>query len=1048
MNIVTPSLEVGTIDITPVSLESALVLQYAHKYDGLLETIATKSIDDIKKDDYLKLFQSIKSSAEWTKDKYELSQGMINTEDKKELVKSYYDFITKTNDQNKPPEWLESIVSLTFDGMGSYEKYKKFKETCKISGALKDNLKLLARYETFKNNSSGISLWITKHKVQNALIKEAFDHMDETPKCLAKFMNETAELVDLSEFKGAKAIQRLLKSPPKIFTFGTIVSLAFDSASIISEAGDFANASKNVTVRRSDFEKLLKEYIEDFGNGGSQNAIVILETYRKAVNLARAGKTKEFFELVEVTVNLALSLVALFPPTALVGELILLAKTLAELGRDASTAIIKALDYSVFKNYLLLKQSKLQEFFEARDDSHYNTSELNQVFKDKKVNDAHIQFRLRAEAIAGLYELIQWAGYRYDETKIAEFIQRYKIREYIETFILCKNSPWVFPKSQTFPLTLCEYWLFRHSTRAKVAAAAGAVAITAIAPELVGLAMAMGISSVIDNSVHKADFQKLFPIHFVENGISKDKLSKLFQTHSLDYSNLPYDIVDKILVYYRHKKEDKWTPIWSYNQNRVQITPVNPLVQIRVCVILKDDNYIFKSVNKGNKKIANQSIPLELNLLDDKPILTKEQGPVYKKNSYVLMKDESVGLIDIDIEKDYFDKKRHGVVFYPFYEYDGAQVNGLKPFTSSPSYLEFTETHQIILCLQVPRSRVKQYFTVPEKNGVKSPERLEIPLKYDIKVSGSNDRSKADLQWKMAKDEGFLKHTEATGTPVPPLARNKTKIPGIFLKRNGMFTYCKNDKKKVLTPGIDYDFDWNNPFEMVVLLAINVDVDDVCANSNAVDFRRYPLSITLFQEVESIRDRVVNYLDIQGPAYSSYFHYLGSVNVESGHTGKPYGLYNENNLKYMAQYDKIDSKEVRDISKYLLSLTAKGKSEVDKIFPSYYGLDGFAPGTQGVYALYAAHFRFSYDIELPDHQKKTFNAFRPFGKLFNHEQYYYFKITQAGVNATSDILLKTPDLLTAPISARVMSKLNDESFMIKEPQGQIIPSLRSTMIGS
>jgi hypothetical protein len=1049
MNVVTPSLEIGTIDISPVSLESALVLQYANKYDGLLETIATKTTEDIKKDDYLKLFQSIKGSAEWTKEKYELSQGMINTEDKKELIKTYYDFITKASEQTKPPEWLSTMVSLTFDGMGSYEKYKKFKETYKIAGELKDNLKIIAKYDSYKSDISGFSAWIRKHNIQNNLIKEALEKMESTPACLSKLTKSADALIDLQEFKGAKAIHRLLKNQPKVLKFGTIVSLAFDSATIISAAGDFSNASKNVAVRRTEFERLLKEYIKEYGNGGSQNAIVILETYRKAVNLARAGKTKEFFELVEATVNLALSLVALFPPTALAGELILLAKTLVELVRDASTAFVKALDYSVFKNYLLLKQTKLQEFFDTHYDSHFNSSEMSEVFKDKLVNEAHIQFRLRAEAIAGLYELIQWAGYRYDETKIVEFVEQYKIKEYIETFILCKNSPWVYPKSRTFPLTLCDYWLFRHSTRAKIAAVAGAVAVTSLSPALAGIAMAMGISSIIDDSVFTADFQKLFPIHFVENGITKEKLAKLFQTHSLNYSNLPCDIVDKILVYYRYKKEDKWIPVWSYDENakRVQIKSVNPLTQIRVCVILKDDSYIFKSVNTDKKKITNQSIPLELNLLDDKP-LKNEQGPVYKKNSYVLTKDEANGLLDSDFEKDYFDKKRHGAVFYPFYEYDGGQVNGLKPFTPSPSYLEFNETHNVILCLQIPRSRVKQYFVAPEKNGIKSPDRLEIPMKYEVNVSGNNDKKQADFQWKMAQDKGFLKHTEATGAPVPPLTRLKTKIPGVFLKRNGVFTYCKDDKKKILSPGVDYDFNWNSPFEMVVLLALEAGVDGVCSKSNAIDFRRYPLSITFSQEVSSTRDSLLNPFDIQGPSFNSYFHYLGSVNLLTEGTSLPYGLHNSLEPDVMAQYEKIDSKEVRDVVTFLQSVTKKGKGEVDKILSRYSGSGGFAPGLHSTYALYAAHFRFSYDVELPDHQKKTYNAFRPFGKVFEHEQYYYFKIVQAGVNVTSNTILKTPDLLKESLPGHIMSKLKDETFMIKEAQGQNIPSLRSAMLSS
>jgi hypothetical protein len=971
---------------------------------------------------------------------------MTNTEDKKELIKSYYDFIKQTSQQNKPPEWLDIMVSLTFDGMGSLEKYKKFKESYKIAGELKDNLKILAKFDSYKSDISGFKAWIRRHNIQNNLIKEALEKMESTPASLSKLTKSADALVDLQEFKGAKAIHRLLKNQPKILSFGTVVSLAFDSATIISEAGDFSNASKNVAVRRSDFERLLKEYINDYGNGGSQSAIVILETYRKAVNLARAGKTKEFFELLEATVNLAISLAAIFPPTAVAGELILLAKSLAGLVRDASTAMVKALDYGVFKNYLLLKQTKLNEFFEGHYDTHYNSSEMEQVFTDKQVNEAHIQFRLRAEAIAGLYELIQWAGYRYDEPKMAEFIEQYKIREYIETFILCKNSPWVYPKSKTFPLTLCDYWLFKNSTRAKIAAVAGAAVVTTISPGLAGIAMVMGISSIINDAVYKADFQKLFPIHFVENGISKDKLSKIFQTHSLDYSKLPYDIVDKILVYYRYKKEDKWIPVWIYDKNamRVQIKAVNPLIQIRVCVILKEDSYIFKSVNTEKKKITNQAIPLELNLLDDKP-LKNEQGPVYKKNSYILTKDDNTGLLDIEFEKEYFDKKRHGAVFYPFYEYDGGQINGLKPFTPSPSYLEFTATHQILLCLQVPRSRVKQYFQVPEKDGVKSPDRLEIPLKYETNVAGNNNKSQADLQWKMAQDVGFLKHIEATGTPVPPLTRLTTKIPGIFLKRNGTFTYCKNDKKKTVSPGVDYEFDWNNPFEMIVLLALEAGVDNVCYKSNAIDFRRYPLSISFFQEVAAIRDTYTNPFDVQGPSFNSYFHFLGDVNLSADGSSQSYGLHSSTDPELSAHYDKIDSKEVRDVAVLLQNATKAGKAEVDKYLKSY---SDFAPGFRGTYALYAAHFRFSYDVELPDHQKKTYNAFRPFGKVFGHEQYYYFKIVQSGVNATSDIMLKTPDLLKTSLPYHVMSKLKDEPFMVKEAQGQNIPSLRSSLVSS
>lgn len=1056
---VVPGYEIASVRIDPIAIEEALLVQYNHKYDTVNGIGANAKPADIEGNELLKLYGSTIKWAKFVKEKESQYKTIKKGEDKVKIVEIFYGIAKACIQEDNIPPYVDKIVGYGFSGIGLWGDYNDFRKTITASCEFASDFRGIARATRISEHGlDAVKTFLRNQQEISELTSKAVEYMDDYPdewKKMATMADEVVELEDLKDIKDTKKLRNLIFEKDFKFTSMDGLDIAFSIAEMGMAIGAIADSERELTLRRDDLHLLFEAYEKCFGNGGGRDAMAILEIYRKTVNAKRMNCNKAYFEMLDATVNLVLAIAEKIPVVQLPAMLISLAKDTMSFQLDLYKSMFSCLDYMSTKGRMSrYVNNHLLQFFQSGYESYVNVSEIKYADRGDVPSELNAQFRLRAEAITGLFELIQSAGGRYDDIEIREFIKDFNIKEYIETFILCKGDGWMYPDDMPFPMTLGDYWIYKQSLIRRAAVFLGK-RIVSNAIWSLGLPAAIIAKSVtfkIEDNItvpanyKQADFQAKFPIHFIDSGLDETNLVKMFQSLSLDYSDVEADAIEDVLVYFRYDKNDDWKPIWVEQNNRFQVMAMRPLLQIRACVILKKTEDIIR--NYDEKKHSNIVLPLTLQVFRNK-LVKDTEGPKYFRYSYTLNKNgenetDGNGLLSNEWEEKYHDEKRLGAVFYPHYEFDGRQFSGIKPLSDSAKY-EWIRVYPMFIKATI-KDVATRYFCGPGvKEGTFGHKKLEIPLHMPIarrQARGLTD-DEAKVYRKMCENEAFLSHQSNDAAPLPKIHTGwpHPRVIGLCLKnKSGGWSWFPDFDWSL--PKLSYkkhiDFAWNKPFEMIVMLGIP-ELNLSYINSARTDYHKIPLNVQFHHKEAAF--------DTKGPTFISNFHFLGKFN--GGRMVSSYDVRDTANywgVHFKRDTDYIDSHEIKNL--IIPFFDREMNTKKDKTFP---------PITGSNYFIYGAHVKPSYPIKKSAEETVHVEALRPFGELgggrmFHNDTDYYITVDD-GPNGKyeCDISLELPNpryhagQLPADFPRNMV---RDERYMVHDAANLVTMSSRSIMAES
>jgi hypothetical protein len=480
--------------------------------------------------------------------------------------------------------------------------------------------------------------------------------------------------------------------------------------------------------------------------------------------------------------------------------------------------------------------------------SRVNQKELAKHAKEKGVEDLHVQFLLRAEALAGLVALLTRAGVASStREKYEERLQKYKVKEYIEQILL--GGGWSFPVKPLIPIGLDQVWLQMSSPFADVELASvgqqlgyGAPAKIAAAALIPGGMSILSVANEVLANHVSANYHRSFPIHRMESQ-TIEELGHAFRTR---WRELDKDSIEYTCIYWRPRNsgpEVSWRQVNHRGIGWVESLPIlSPFDQIRILVVLKE------TVKGGPYPVS-----LQLCRVDGLNI----SGPVYREVTRVLGDEIIPG------EEKY--KTRLGCVFHPFYQF-GAQVfPGIKPLARGADLLG-PEAIKFLGWL----SDMRYAFELRLGNATSGPW---------VKLGGLSTGQGADLdELRMGigndpDEKKLLVNTFLTSLTetfeYPRLIGSAHGTAALSMRVGGKGSYRLLASEQVAF----HDYDWQQSVELVFLVWVNhIDIQGFLKED--LDWTRLPVQ---FELVENS-----GFTGTAGPTYQTKLEYLGVAHAGTG----------------------------------------------------------------------------------------------------------------------------------------------------------------------
>jgi len=752
-------------------------------------------------------------------------------------------------------------------------------------------------------------------------------------------------------------LQKTLGKSGKVLEKAFIVAdTAFSLADSALAVREIIGTKAKLRQTTDTFNDLIKQYQETLSNLPNRDGIGNLEKYRAMTVTGVMDVDLKTAEACARAMDTVLGTLTLIPgPQQLLAGLVVLIKDTASLGVEA----LADLDgWSFFHNHFsapLDRHAKVSELMK----SSYANQELMADQAASGGLEGGVQFRLRAEALNGLVGLLTRAAISTaSDGEYLDKIKKYRVKEYIETFVL--NDGWQMPLYPSIPLSMDAVWLytinpmsqfsdldffrsqFGYTKPLTIAAASGL-------PGAIGMLVG---GNVILAKHARAHFHDSFPIHRME-AATVEAFCKCFRPHS--GTKLGQDPVAYTRMYRRPHEanaEDPWQPVEPLAGKGIESIPsLSPLDQIRILVVLKEG-------------IEPGIYPISLKLYRTDGMKNLE-GPLYQ---------DIVRNLDpflLPIESEWKGKGRMGCVFYPFYQLGIQTLPGIKPLAGDAvdmvgvwAYYAWGGLWNMTYGFKInfgddhASEWIKLGGKLDKRNGLD-----EFPV--DLKIYKRPHERRLLIG-------DFLK-SRVTEFSYPILFQNKVEYGPCYLKVADAWYWLGTDAKKEFP-----HFDWHQPVELIVTFwADNIGIPSY--DNAGLDWGHTPLELTLHQASMG--------LDTKGPTFSSRLTYLGKY-----HTAKskhfPFGILNPK------------GKDIGESLSPLLHALESGNADIKSWFEKEVDKPALlASNTKSEsYHLFAAHIPFSYFA--PDNHRVQ--SIRPFAGSMPKEgeayEYYFSCATPTGIH--------------------------------------------------
>ncbi len=572
----------------------------------------------------------------------------------------------------------------------------------------------------------------------------------------------------------------------------------------------------------------------------SREGMDTLERYRTLSVQRSLALEDHIVAAAQQATDLALSVMAMIPASAPLAAAIVLAKS----AKDAAVSLIAAIDQVANDSRIASWVANEKSEHTMLRESMANQSLLYDLFdgeKDIPKAKAEIhwaaQFRVRAEAIAGLVGLLMRAAVGANEQEsYEERVEKYFITEYIQNFLL--DDEWNYPLNDLSLLKLDTYWIhaiedmtqlkrFQSSLspeapltpeqRKEVCQAVIHKAITDVqtgeqvyktgqflvdsyiqvykdgARYVAGALQSHGLSiggELLTRATRAtpaghitAKYQGYYPIHYLG---TKD-LGAFAHTFNPIFSNLKASRFYQTLVYYKDADTQQWTPFSSKmsSDGDIDDLQISPFTPIRVLVVFDEDTRGIIPLTFGVVRSDGRDLP----------------GPVYKQNANALALTEL-----LDSEHQY--NGMIGSVFYPFFQLGVKTYLGLKPMAGIDALNWYGTAEKYYQA----RNLSNMTYRITCKIATTGEEPIELPLH-------SKRDSEGDVIFPNALQATFGSNDKALSMDIPVKidteenpAEQSFLIKSYLAAKTTEFTYQKlYDGNKTLRVAIKVGKDVKNP---------------------------------------------------------------------------------------------------------------------------------------------------------------------------------------------------------------------------------------------
>lgn len=790
----------------------------------------------------------------------------------------------------------------------------------------------------------------------------------------------------------------------------------------------------------------------------SREGIGNLERFR---NLSVQGKLKVIDDALAVTnkaIDIALGVMSVIPATAPVAAAVGVAKA----GSKALVSLCALADQTFCNNYFkqLANEANLNQKFTR--ESSANQSLLEQLGRKALANNNAqnadlwaAQFRVRAEAIAGLVRLIIRAEIGADdhEDYIAR-IKKYQLEAYISNFIM--GDDWLYPLGNFQTVRMDSYWLYAingfnrtkdekkfnngldKDNRLLSADELERIKKSAIervkqgetdlppgyAPQ--GSYMMMPAKGLHVPKHLTTQYQHYFPIHYRSN--DAETLAKTFGiTHS------QYSTGDYLFSSIKYKDGDAWKAFVTDREYQdierardaykaklltgssgymATYTPMPSIADIKTHRITPNTAVRVLIVFERTTDVLPLTFTIERN---DGLNVT---GPSYKELATPLNEDDL-----LPDEKQFAGKI--GCIFYPFFQVWDKNILGLKPIASEYTltlmsagvyYLlgNLDNMEYQIKCRIGSNVSTEQVIPLLSKPGIGGGFARDCveTIHVDINEKRSGEQAYIDKDFLVSRTSSFdypkLFDGDKSVRTLIRLGNAETYIaPGTFKTRDGRYIPIFEDEAKhfsctkfdISTSGtkvtID-NFDWESAVEFTTIVAASEINTKPYLKENAkspVDFASAASDWRNIPCDLTLHEETF-FSKTAGPTYSSSLIYLGKATITTQKLPMLNGIKIQRKLSFdNAHTDKVKTEKYSSIVELLKNNNIKALELLD--------LQDYKNSEPTVRHIFASTVECSY--ESPKARKVT--SLRPFSKDIYNDKYMEvsLSLSTAGQSGFKDL---------------------------------------------
>ncbi len=838
--------EIALVLADGISLEESVLNQFPLLYENLVSVgraKATAQESEVKSEfpEPPKALEKWVNRLQWIQGKSQFAVKIFNTNGTIPRSKKLANYIVTQNSGLLGDE-LKKGLDLCY---GVYEKAEAWK---KLKRQLSDDPEILKRATKLLKSEIGDVL------EQNRWYKYLRESFVENPKnYFAKLDLEAMGVKGRAVFLKAgipeevSNLQKSIGNSAKVLEKAFIVAdTAFSFVDTALAVNEVIGTKAKLQLTTSTFNDLVKQYKDKLSNLPNREGIGTLEKYRAMtvtgamdVEVATAEACAKAFDAVLGTLTMV-------PGVGEIAGLVLLIKDTASLGVEALSDI----DGWLFHHYFSSAESRHSKVSELMKTSYANQELMSDQAKEVGL-EGGVQFRLRAEALNGLVGLlIRAAISTANDAEYLDKVRKYRVKEYIETFIL--NDGWQMPLYPSIPVSMDSIWLFTINPLGLFSdfdffrsQFGYTKPLTMTAASGIPAAMGMLVAGNVVLAKHvKTHFHDSFPIHRMEAATSEE-FCKSFRPNTgkkLGHKSIAYTRM------YRRasdaKAEDPWMPYEPKEGKDIgSLPPLSPLDQIRILVVLE------AGIEPG-------VYPISLRLFRTDGLKNLE-GPRYQD---IVRNLDSFLLTE---EKEWKGKGRLGCVFYPFYQLGVETIPGIKPLAGAGIDMVGVNVYYAIGGLW--------NMTYGFKIGLGDDNALPW-LQLGGKPDNRNSLNEFPVNLSIYKRPHERKlliadflQSQVTEFSYPTLFQQEFGFGPSYLKVGDAWYWLGTNAKKEFP-----HFDWHQPVEIIVTFWAN-HLGTEAYKKAGLDWGHTPLELTLHQAHLG--------LDKKGPTFSGRLTYLGQYHT-------------------------------------------------------------------------------------------------------------------------------------------------------------------------